>query len=68
MRNLTLGDVVAGSWRFLAVVVTLGFLSGCAVGTTDFDNDPDLFTDTEEIPERPGALETLTGKRLELEF
>ena len=44
------------------------FLAGCSSTAVDFDNDPDLLTQGEEIPERPGLLEQQTGKKLEKGF
>lgn len=51
--------------RFTAVMLVSTLLAGCAGTAVDFDNDPDLFTQGEEIPERPGLLEEKTGEKLE---
>lgn len=68
MRDLTSGGVLTGSLRFLFLVTTLSFLSACAGSAPDFENDPDVLTDTEDIPNRPGVIETVTGKKVEIEF
>ena len=51
--------------NFTAVMVISALLAGCSSTAVDFDNDPDLLTQGEEIPERPGLLEQQTGKKLE---
>lgn len=40
-------------------------LASCASSNLDLDNDPDLLTDQDEIPERPGLIEATTGEKLE---
>lgn len=52
----------------IALVFLSAFLSGCASNNIDFDGDPDLFTSSEDIPERPGLLEGLTDNKLEKSF
>ena len=54
--------------NFTAVMLISAFLAGCSSTAVDFDNDPDLLTQGEEIPERPGLLEQQTGKKLEKGF
>ena len=54
--------------NFTAVMVISALLAGCSSTAVDFDNDPDLLTQGEEIPERPGLLEQQTGKKLEKGF
>ena len=48
-------------------LATFIVLSGCATDA-GISDDPDLLTDTEEIPERPGIIEERTGKKLEKSF
>lgn len=48
-----------------AFLITSMIMSGCASSDLNLDEDPDLLTDTDEIPERPGLIEGLTGKKLE---
>lgn len=58
VRSISLATLLAVS----------AFLSACASNNIDFDNDPDLFTSSEDIPERPGLLEIATGKKAEIGF
>ena len=51
-----------GRRRHLALIAAIVGLAGRVGERTDFENDPDLFTHTEEIPERPGLIQNLTGR------
>lgn len=51
--------------NIITMLLTSAILAGCAGTAVDFDNDPDLFTQGEEIPNRPGLLEERTGEKLE---
>lgn len=47
------------------IVASMLTLVGCASGPGDIASDPDLLTDQDEIPERPGLIEEVTGEKLE---
>ena len=61
MRIHTSNGVI---WRALLLASAMT-LASCASSDLDLDNDPDLLTDQDEIPERPGRIEETTGEKLE---
>ncbi|MEM8839608.1 MAG: hypothetical protein AAGE89_16075 [Pseudomonadota bacterium] len=54
--------------KIAIVLAALVAVSGCSAGGYNFDDDPDLLTDQDEIPNRPGILETLGGEELSIEL
>lgn len=59
-QNIALADLL----KIFIVASTLT-LAGCGGSGGDLANDPDLLTDQDEIPERPGLIEEVTGEKLE---